>query len=163
MGSCRKLLAGSRQRGVAQFETLPLKNPRSSSFSLTFPVPVCLAQFQFTPAVPALRLKAPFHFKKCPHLSNGTSPVAQRSRIHLQCRIAGDTGSMLWEERSLGGGNGNPPQYSCLKNTMDRGAWRAAVHGVTERAYRLRILVIKDVVTLAVKPCGHKVATSVHR
>ena len=33
--------------------------------------------------------------------------------------------------RSLGGGNGNPLQYSCLKNFMDRGAWQAIVHGVT--------------------------------
>ena len=31
-----------------------------------------------------------------------------------------------------GGGCGNPLQYSCLENPMDRGAWRAAIHGVTE-------------------------------
>ena len=31
-----------------------------------------------------------------------------------------------------GEGNGNPLQYSCLENTMDGGAWRAAVHGVAE-------------------------------
>ena len=34
--------------------------------------------------------------------------------------------------RSPGGGNGNPLQYSCLENPIDRGAWRATVHGVTE-------------------------------
>ena len=34
--------------------------------------------------------------------------------------------------RSPGGGNGNPHQYSCLKNPIDRGAWRAAVHGIAE-------------------------------
>ena len=34
--------------------------------------------------------------------------------------------------RSLGGGHGNPVQYSCLENPMDRGAWRATVHRVTE-------------------------------
>ena len=33
--------------------------------------------------------------------------------------------------RSLGEGNDNPLQYSCLENPMDRGAWRATVHGVT--------------------------------
>ena len=33
---------------------------------------------------------------------------------------------------SPGGGNGNPLQYSCLENPMDRGAWRATVHRVTE-------------------------------
>ena len=37
----------------------------------------------------------------------------------------------LGEEDSLGEGNGNPLQYSCLENPMDRGAWRAVVHGVT--------------------------------
>ena len=31
-----------------------------------------------------------------------------------------------------GVGNGNPLQYSCLENSMDRGAWRATVHGVTQ-------------------------------
>ena len=34
--------------------------------------------------------------------------------------------------RSSGEGNGNPLQYSCLKNSMDRGAWWATVHGVTK-------------------------------
>ena len=33
---------------------------------------------------------------------------------------------------TAGVGNGSPLQYSCLENTMDRGAWRAKVHGVTE-------------------------------
>ena len=37
-----------------------------------------------------------------------------------------------WVERSTGGGNGNPLQYSCLRNPMDRGAWWATVHGVIE-------------------------------
>ena len=35
-------------------------------------------------------------------------------------------------QRSLGGGNGNPFQYSCLENPMDRRAWWATVHGITE-------------------------------
>ena len=34
--------------------------------------------------------------------------------------------------RALGGGNGNPLQYSCLGNPMDRGAWWATVHGVAK-------------------------------
>ena len=42
---------------------------------------------------------------------------------------AGDSGSTLGSERSAGGGNGNPLQYSCLENPMDRGAWWATVHG----------------------------------
>ena len=45
---------------------------------------------------------------------------------------AGDMGSIPEMGRSPGGGNGNLLQYSCLKNSMDRGAWRVTVHGVTE-------------------------------
>ena len=45
---------------------------------------------------------------------------------------AGDTGSILESGRSPGEGSGNPPQYSCLENTMDRGDWQAAVHRVTK-------------------------------
>ena len=39
--------------------------------------------------------------------------------------------------RALGVRNGNPLQYSCLENPTDRGAWWAAVHGVTESQTRL--------------------------
>ena len=42
---------------------------------------------------------------------------------------AGDTGSIPGSGRSLGGENGNPPQCSCLENPMDRGTWRASIHG----------------------------------
>ena len=38
---------------------------------------------------------------------------------------------------ALGEGNGDPLQYSCLENPMDRGAWKVAVHGVTESRARL--------------------------
>ena len=43
---------------------------------------------------------------------------------------AGDPGSIPGLGRSPGEGNGNPLQYSCLGNPMDRGAWQATVHGV---------------------------------
>ena len=43
-----------------------------------------------------------------------------------------NTGSTRGWERCSGGGNGNPFQYSCLGNPMDRGAWRAAVSGVAK-------------------------------
>ena len=42
-----------------------------------------------------------------------------------------DVGSIPGSGKSPGRGNGNPLQYSCLENSMDRGAWRATVHGVT--------------------------------
>ena len=47
---------------------------------------------------------------------------------------AGDVGSIPGSGRSPWEGNGNPFQYSCLGNSMDREAWRATVHGVTEES-----------------------------
>ena len=44
----------------------------------------------------------------------------------------GDSGLIPESERSPGGGNGNPLQYSCQDNLMDRGAWQATVHGITK-------------------------------
>ena len=45
---------------------------------------------------------------------------------------AGDPGSVPGLGRSPGEGNGNPLQYSCLVNSVDRDAWEATVHGVTK-------------------------------
>ena len=50
---------------------------------------------------------------------------------------AGDLGSISGLRRSSGEGNGLPLQYSCLENPMDRGAWRAIVHGVAKSKTRL--------------------------
>ena len=43
-----------------------------------------------------------------------------------------DMGSIPGSGRSPEGGHGNPLQYSCLENPMDRGGWQATVHGVTK-------------------------------
>ena len=51
-----------------------------------------------------------------------------------------DTGSILGSRQSPGGGNGNPLQYSCLENAMDRDAWWATVHGVAKTQTRLKWL-----------------------
>ena len=51
----------------------------------------------------------------------------RQERICLQCRRPG-------LGRSLGGGHGNPLQYSCLENPRDRGAWWATVHGVAKKS-----------------------------
>ena len=56
---------------------------------------------------------------------------------------AGDTAdsdSIPGSGRFPGGGHGNPLQYSCLENPMDRGAWWATVHGVTKSWTRLKQL-----------------------
>ena len=50
---------------------------------------------------------------------------------------AGDTSWIPEWGRSPGGGNGNPLQYPCLENPMDRGAWRGTVHGVAKGQTRL--------------------------
>ena len=57
------------------------------------------------------------------------SSVAKESACN-----AGDLGSIPELGRSPGEGKGNPLQYSCLGNPMDREAWRAVVHGVSEKS-----------------------------
>ena len=47
---------------------------------------------------------------------------------------AGDLGLIPGLERCPGEGNGNPIQYPCLENLLDRGAWWAAVHGVVTKS-----------------------------
>ena len=53
------------------------------------------------------------------------------------CNV-GDPGSIPGLGRSPGGGDGNLLQYSCLENSMDRGAWWARVHGLPKSWTRLR-------------------------
>ena len=53
-----------------------------------------------------------------------------------------DTGSIPGSGKFLGGGQGNPLQYFCLENPMDRGAWRAAVYMVAKSQTRLKQLSI---------------------
>ena len=55
-------------------------------------------------------------------------PAGKESACH-----AGEAGLIPGSGRSPGEGNGNPLQYSCLENSMDRGAWQATVHGITMR------------------------------
>ena len=56
-----------------------------------------------------------------------------------QSANAGDVSSIPGLGRSPGEGNGNPVQYSCLENPMDRGAWRAhTVHGVAKSQTQLK-------------------------
>ena len=50
---------------------------------------------------------------------------------------AGDAGSTPGSGRFPGEGNGYPLQYSCLDNPMDRGAWRATIHGVAKSQTQL--------------------------
>ena len=63
--------------------------------------------------------------------ASGKEPVCNAG--HLR-----DPGSVPGLGRSPGGGHGNPLQYSCLENPMDRGAWQATVHGVEKSQTRLK-------------------------
>jgi len=51
-----------------------------------------------------------------------------------------DLGSIPGLGRSPGGGHGNPLQYACLENPMDRGAWESTVHSVTKSPTQLEQL-----------------------
>ena len=61
------------------------------------------------------------------------SPVGSVGK-ESTCNIGdtGDAGLITRSGRSPGGGHGYPPQYSFMENPMDRGAWRATVHGDSE-------------------------------
>ena len=62
------------------------------------------------------------------------------SSKEIACNVgaAGDSGLIPDSGRSLGGGHGNPFQYSCLENPVDRGAWWATVPRVAESQARLK-------------------------
>ena len=88
-----------------------------------------------------------FSFKKdlCPsNQVRNISPLTEEwiKKIWYVCTVesaynAGDSGSIPGSGRSPGEGNGNPLQYSCLENSIDRGTWWATVHGVTKSQTQL--------------------------
>ena len=59
-------------------------------------------------------------------------PAGTVEKVPANAGDTRDAGSIPGSERSPGEGNGNPLQYSCLENSMDRGAWQAAVRGVAK-------------------------------
>ena len=69
----------------------------------------------------------------------GASQVALVVKsLPASARDTRDIGSIPGSGRSPGGGHGNPLQYSCLENPMDRGAWRATAHRVAKSQTRLK-------------------------
>ena len=72
------------------------------------------------------------------YLQHRASQVVQWQRIHLPIQEMQET--WVWylgQEDPSRVGNGNLLQYSCLENSMDRGAWRAIVHGLTKSQKQL--------------------------
>ena len=82
-----------------------------------------------------LRLFIAFFFLNSWYLT-WASLVTGLSNQESACN-AGDIDSIPGLRRSSGGGNDNPLQYPCLENPMERGAWRAADHGVSKSRVQL--------------------------
>ena len=73
-------------------------------------------------------------------LINEASQVTLLVKKKNSFASAGDIRDVGWipgSEASPGGGHGNPLQYSCLENTMDRGTWRTTAHGAAKSRTRL--------------------------
>ena len=64
-------------------------------------------------------------FRPSKEIGSGKNPPANAGDMR-------DTGLISRLRRSSGGGHGNPLQFSCLENPIDRGAWKAIVYGVTK-------------------------------
>ena len=105
--------------------TLPLalaSESLSHSFSLPFPRPLLLTMCFLLSALPCIGFPGGTVVKNSP----------------ASAGIIRDMGLIPGLGRLPGEGNGNPLQYSCLENPMDRGVWRATVHGVAKSWIRLR-------------------------
>ena len=74
-----------------------------------------------------------------------------------QCRSRRDAGSIPRSRRSSGGGHGNPIEYSCLENPMNRGAWLATVHKVTQGQTWLKQFCTHTSDVNNISPCLHHV------
>ena len=64
-------------------------------------------------------------------------PTCLLRNLYANVGDMGDSGFVPGSGRSPGGGHGNPLQYACLENPMDRGAWRAVVYGVLVKTHHL--------------------------
>ena len=91
------------------------------------------------------------------HFSWGFPDGSGDKDSYLQCRDTGDVGLIPGSGKSPGGGSGNPLQYSCLQDLMDRGAWRATVHGVakSQTCMSMNVMCFTSFTTGALLWCGH--------
>ena len=88
-----------------------------------------------------MSLVAWIHLLRACSVPGGASQVALVVK-HLSANVGDirDVGSIPGSGRSPAGGYGNPLQYSCLENPMDRGAWWTTVHGITKSQTQLKQL-----------------------
>ena len=112
---------------VVPFSSCPQSLPASGSF----PMSQLLTWGGQSTGVSALASSLPKKYIYFRHtLYHRMSPGGSDGK-ESACNAA-DWGSIPGLGRSPGEGNGNPLQYPCLKNPVDRRAWRATVHGVTQ-------------------------------
>ena len=71
--------------------------------------------------------------------------MAQGKESTYQCERLKKCGFVPWVGKIPGVGNGSPLQYSCLVNSMDRGAWQATVHGVLMNQIQLSPLTLMNI------------------
>ena len=77
------------------------------------------------------------HFEKYQEILEGFHGGSVLKNLPANAGDTGTAGSILGLGRSPGGGHGNPLQYSCLGNSMDRGTWPATPHGVAKSQTQL--------------------------
>ena len=102
------------------------------------PSPCLLGQIQFLTTEPCGRRNHWSRFGLQASTHWASSVVLGIKNLFANAGDLRDTGSIPGSGRSPGRGHGNPLQYSCLENSVDRGAWRATVHGVRKSYKRLK-------------------------
>ena len=125
--SVESVMPSAISSSVVPFSSCPQSLPASESF----PVSQLLTWGGQSTGVSALASSLPKKYIYFRHtLYHRMSPGGSDGK-ESACNAA-DWGSIPGLGRSPGEGNGNPLQYPCLKNPVDRRAWRATVHGVTQ-------------------------------
>ena len=127
-------IPGERNGHPPQYSCLENSNDRRAWQATVHGIPkswTWLSDFHFTPALQAdfffFFLFFFFYYLNYPYPGTSGEEFLHQCRRCQRCQFD------PWSGRSSGVGNHNLLQYSCLENSMDRGAWRATVHGVTER------------------------------
>ena len=107
------------------------------------------------------RWGCPEHSQQKDHFCHQCHPGSSVGK-EFTCN-ARDPGSIPGSGRSPGEGNGNSLPYSCLENSMDRGAWRAPVHGVAESQTRLSNKIAMFQTSPQTKDCRRKVMSHTYK
>ena len=114
----------------------PTLRPAFTLGSGSFPPIVALNDFSFPLSITIVIMLLKYVLL-CMKNNNGFPNGSVVKNPPANASDTGDTGALPGSGRSLGGGNGNPLQYSCLRNPMDRGAWWVTVHELERVGHNL--------------------------